>query len=65
MPTVAVSAAASSLDYMTDPQRPDINETKVLNAAKQIASLGLQKAGYQYVNIDVSTPTSVQIQTNH
>ncbi|KAI0766513.1 glycoside hydrolase [Irpex lacteus] len=30
----------------------NINETKVLNAAKQIVSLGLQKAGYQYVNID-------------
>ncbi|KAI0085182.1 glycoside hydrolase [Irpex rosettiformis] len=30
----------------------NINETKVLNAAQQIVSLGLQKAGYQYVNID-------------
>lgn len=30
----------------------DINETKVLDAAQQIVSLGLQKAGYAYVNID-------------
>ncbi|CAG7851681.1 Probable alpha-galactosidase B; AltName: Full=Melibiase B; Flags: Precursor [Serendipita indica DSM 11827] len=32
--------------------RCDINETKLLNAANQMVSLGLKAAGYQYVNID-------------
>ncbi|KAI0690524.1 glycoside hydrolase superfamily [Cytidiella melzeri] len=34
----------------------DINETKVLDAAELIVSLGLYKAGYQYVNIDDCWP---------
>ncbi|KAI5785173.1 alpha galactosidase precursor [Pyronema domesticum] len=32
--------------------RCDINEAKVLSAAKQIQTLGLQDAGYEYINID-------------
>ncbi len=33
----------------------DINEDKILAAANDFVSLGLAKAGYQYVNIDVSS----------
>lgn len=33
----------------------DINEDKILAAANQFESLGLAKAGYQYINIDVRT----------
>ena len=32
----------------------EINEMRVLSAANQFVSLGLKKAGYKYINIDVS-----------
>lgn len=32
----------------------DINEDKVIAAAKAFGTLGLTDAGYEYVNIDVS-----------
>ena len=36
----------------------DINEDKILAAANQFVSLGLTKAGYEYINIDVYIPLS-------
>ena len=35
----------------------DINEDKILAAANQFISLGLAKAGYQFINIDVRRGT--------
>jgi hypothetical protein len=33
----------------------DVDESKVMAAAKSFVSLGLKDAGYEYVNIDVSS----------
>jgi hypothetical protein len=40
----------------------EISETAVLSAAHSLVSLGLRKAGYEYVNIDVYiSPTTTFI----
>lgn len=58
MHTNAVRAAYSELisqeEIVVD--ITDISEAKILAAANDMVSLGLQDAGYEYVNLDVCWP---------
>ncbi len=58
MPAVRLTTLALK-DPNSSRHYADINEDKILAAANQFVSLGLAKAGYQYVNIDVSSTPSL------